>query len=241
MIGDPLLRWAVTLLFTLTAVQSGYAIASLRPSWQAIVGHLLHLIMAVAMIVMAWPYSMHWPTLGPMIFFIVAAGWYLVSIAVPEPEARRHHCGCGAICICDQGGTCVPTTATSYGRRIAVYHAAMMGAMAWMYAAMNTSLLPGRASPASHDAHMQMHMDMQMGAGMDMHPGMQMDTDTPTYVTTVNALLMTGFAVAALCWLYRYLVRRRAAGNPAQVLTFAGDLAQIFMATGMAIMFGTMV
>ncbi|MGV9669143.1 DUF5134 domain-containing protein [Gordonia sp. NPDC003504] len=238
MIADELLRWVVTILFGLAAAQCLYLMVVKSMPWQAYVGHALHLIMSVAMLLMAWPFSADWPTVGPLWFFVAAAVWFLASLAVPNSSRPAVDCGC------------VPSTSTTTGRMAAVYHAAMMGAMAWMYAVMNGSLLPG--TPAAQPMALALgpggvgsghpvvlahsHGGGDMG-GMDMtHMAPQ-----PGYVAPVNWVLALGFAVAAALWLYLYFDRRRRAGAPDDVLSFAGDLCQVFMATGMSIMFFVMV
>ncbi|UEA57918.1 DUF5134 domain-containing protein [Gordonia otitidis] len=248
MIDNLALRWVVTVLFAIAAALTVYAMVRQRLHWPAYVGHVLHLIMALAMIVMAWPFSMSWPTTGPMIFFIVAAVWFLATLAFPSSVLADAECGCGDVCTCGAHCGCVPATDSVFGRSVAVYHAAMMGAMAWMYAVMNGSLLPGSDSAMASGSveytsalgQLVLAHDHGGSGGMDM-PGMDMGHSTqPGYVTPINAILTIGFAVAAVVWLYRYFDRRRRAGTPSDLLAFAGDISQICMAAGMAIMFGAM-
>ncbi|AFA74774.1 putative integral membrane protein [Gordonia polyisoprenivorans VH2] len=235
MIDDIVLRWVVTILFALAAAQCAYLMLTRRMPWEAYVGHVLHLVMSVAMLVMAWPFSADWPTAGPMWFFVVAAAWFLVSLALHPRLRPTDDCGC------------VPPTTTPFGRLAAVYHATMMGAMAWMYAVMNGIVLPGgpttqamaMGSPGpSVTVLAHNHDDMP---GMNM-PGMDVGHHAaqPGYVTPVNWILTIGFALAAAVWLYLYFARRRAPGASTDLMTFAGDLCQVFMAVGMAIMFGVM-
>lgn len=243
MIDSVALRWVVTILFALAAAQCVYLLVARRMPWTSRVGHVLHLVMSVAMLVMAWPFSMSWPTLGPMVFFIVAAVWFLATLLRPGAADAADDCGC------------VPPTATVFGRVAAVYHAAMMAAMAWMYAVMNGDVLPGAGSVSSgalaagpvgssplilaHD-----HGDMGDMGGMDM-PGMggghMSHSSGPAYVAPVNWILAVGFALAAAYWLYLYFDRRRQPGASDDVLSFAGDLCQVFMALGMSLMFFVMV
>lgn len=233
MITDELLRWAVTILFALAAAQCAYLMIVRSMPLQAYVGHALHLIMSVAMLLMAWPFSSDWPTVGPMWFFVGAAAWFVISLLLPNSSRPAADCGC------------VPMTSTPAGRAAAIYHAVMMGAMAWMYAVMNGGLLPGHAAAAP--------MALALGPGEtvilahehgggDM-PSMDMSghSTQPTYVDPVNWLLAIGFAIAAAVWLYLYFDRRRTPGAPDDVLSFVGDLCQVFMATGMSIMFFIMV
>lgn len=221
MIQDLTLRWVVTLLFVLSAAECVYAIAAGRRRWPSVVGYSLHTIMAVAMAVMAWPWGADLPTVGPMVFFLLATVWFVVIAA--SGAAAGH-------------------------RIVTVYHALMMLAMAWMYAVMNGRLLPGQSSgsgEASSAGHHAGHTDMPGMPGMDM-PGMGA-TDTaapsgtgyPAWIATLNWVCTVGFAIAAVFWLYRYLVARqsRSSGDTVHHL---GLLSQAMMAAGMAIMFGVM-
>ncbi|MGH3634758.1 DUF5134 domain-containing protein [Mycobacterium sp.] len=123
MIHDLLLRWIVTGLFVLSAAESGLAIITERRPWTLILSRGLHFIMAVAMALMAWPWSMQFPTRGPAVFFLLAA---LVFVAMAVFAAR--------------------TTAL---RGVHGYHGLMMLATAWMYAIMDGHLLAVRSSTGS--------------------------------------------------------------------------------------------
>ncbi|ETW26456.1 DUF5134 domain-containing protein [Mycobacterium gastri] len=116
MIQHLMLRWVVTGLFALPAVDCGLAIIRKGRPWTSVVGHGLHFVMAVAMAVMAWPWSMQLPTTGPAVFFLLATAWF-VTMAVVAAQ------------------TAVPRV--WYG-----YHSLMMLATAWMYAIMNGYPLP---------------------------------------------------------------------------------------------------
>lgn len=231
MIDDIALRWAVTLLFALSAAECAYTIwfktqrstAADGPSTGSavatlervatrrvgrsrrtldVVCNLLHLVMAVAMGVMAWPRGAELPTTGPMIFFLLAAGWFVVTAAV--------------------GAT------TTAARLIHGYHAVMMLAMAWMYAVMNGGIVPGTGGH-DHAHHDMTHMDMS---------AMQMPS-SPVWVTGLNWAVTVGFAVAAVWWLHRYFSVRSAARGPLAHAHF-GVLCQAMSAAGMAIMFAVM-
>ncbi|MGH3644819.1 MAG: DUF5134 domain-containing protein [Mycobacterium sp.] len=114
MISALLLRWIVTALFVLSAAEMVYALVKSHRTWTHVVSHLLHLVMAVAMAVMAWPRGAALPTIASMVFFLLATVWF-VGVVV----AGLGH------------------------RLVNGYHATMMLAMAWMYAVMNRNLLPG--------------------------------------------------------------------------------------------------
>ncbi|ART71531.1 DUF5134 domain-containing protein [Mycobacterium dioxanotrophicus] len=181
MIGDLFLRWIVTALFVVSALECGYAIVTGHRAWTHVVGHLLHFVMAVAMAVMAWPRGAALPTTGPMVFFAAATVWFVAI-----------------------------TVATARHRAVAGYHAFMMLAMAWMYAVMNGRLLPGQPMSGHHDAPasaMAMDMpgmDMSAAAGASSGPGY------PGWIDAVDWLCTVVFAAAAVWWLYRYFAARQA-------------------------------
>jgi hypothetical protein len=218
-IQDLALRWFVTILFVLAAAECLFSLAAGNRRWTNVVSQLLHVVMAVAMAVMAWPWGAALPTVAPMVFFLLATGWFVGATASP-------------ICV---------------GHRIAgSYHALMMLAMAWMYAVMNGHLLPGQASYAApsqagasgHAGHAGMNMPGMDMSGMDMPAASGSGGGYPAYIATLNWVCTIGFAIAAVYWLYRYLsLRMNHAGSAEQSL---GTLCQSMMAAGMAIMFGVM-
>ncbi|MDY6998283.1 MAG: DUF5134 domain-containing protein [Actinomycetota bacterium] len=212
MIEDLLLRWFVTALFVVTGVLFAAASAAHRRSPTYLVSGALHIVMAVAMVVMAWPHGAALPTTGPMVFFGLAAVWFVV------------------------------VTFAQAGHRVAnAYHAAMMLAMAWMYAVMSGDLLPAPADGTGGGGHGGHHHGGHSMPGADMADmaGAAPSDVTPPFVTGLNWLCTAGFAVAAVVWLYVYFVRRRAEPET-PVIQFFGIAGQVTMAAGMAIMFGVM-
>ena len=211
MIADLFLRWIVTALFVISAVECGVAIVVGRRSWTHTVGHLLHLAMAVAMAVMAWPRGAALPTTGPMWFFLAATLWF-AGMAL----AHAGHRGAN------------------------VYHAVMMLAMSWMYLAMSGSLIPvpvdgGGGSGGGHAGHHASAM-----AGMPGMAGPEVTGPAePPFIAGLNWLCTVGFAVAALWWLFRYF-RVRSSDTSTAVHRHLGIACQSMMAAGMAIMFGVM-
>lgn len=211
MIADLALRWVVTVLFALSAVECTYAVLNSRGRPGAVVGQLLHLAMAIAMTVMAWPSGAELPTAGPMYFFLAAAVWFLAGLL---------------------------RAGTTHGRVVDGYHAAMMLAMAWMYAAMNGNVLARHAetvAAGSHDMH-AMHMSGHSGGGTPM--AMEHVSVQPLWIPAVNWLLTVGFVIAAAVWLYRYFAARQ----QSEVSPFShfGVLCRAMMAAGTAVMFGVM-
>jgi hypothetical protein len=216
MIHDIFLRWIVTALFVLSAAECVFAIATGRRTWIHVVSPVLHFVMSVAMVVMAWPWGAKLPTTGPMVFFLLAAVWFAA----------------------------VGFTGVGH-RAVNGYHALMMLAMAWMYAVMNGNLLPGQCGTA-HGAHdMKSPHTTMPGMDMpDMNmPGMDMSGNGsssgggyPAWIDAINWVCTIGFAIAALWWLYRFFALRKAGPTP-RLLWLA---RQTMMAAGMAIMFGVM-
>jgi hypothetical protein len=80
--------------------------------------------MVIAMAVMAWPRGADLPATGPLLFFLLAAAWF-IALTLGRPGHRRAN----------------------------AYHAGMMLAMAWMYAVMNGGLLRASSDVASAGAH----------------------------------------------------------------------------------------
>jgi Domain of unknown function (DUF5134) len=120
MIHDIVLRWVVIGLFALAAVEYGVAVVTKPRPWTSAVNHALHFVMAVAMVVMAWPWSAKLPTTGPAVFFLLAA----VMFAAMAIFAIR----------------------TTSRRELYAYHGLMMLATAWMYVVMDDHLMPAGSS-----------------------------------------------------------------------------------------------
>lgn len=202
MVADLTLRWIVTVLFIAGAAASVYAVVVGHRTPRIVVGQGLHVVMAAAMVVMAWPQGAGLPTLAPMVFFLLATAWF-VAVAVIDPDHWAS----------------------------SIYHAVMMLAMAWMYAVMNGRILPGQAHSESSGGH------HHHGAGATDMPAMDHGSaGTPPYIEAVNWFAAVGFGLAAVWWLYRYIVRRRSLpATPAD--SCLGELGQALMAAGMSIMF----
>lgn len=193
MIDDSALRWVVTVLFGLAAAGSVFALATGRPGCKVavgnlvgtVVGNVLHVVMAVAMVVMVWQGGAL-PSTAPMVFFLLAAVWFVV----------------------------IATTGAGAGHRVLNgYHALMMCAMAWMFAAPRPTM-PG----------------MDMSSGESGHPG---------WVSALNWIWTAGFAFAAVVWVWHFFgTRQRGSAQPAHHPH--GTARQALMALGMAITFGVM-
>ncbi|MEU8632638.1 DUF5134 domain-containing protein [Amycolatopsis sp. NPDC048633] len=101
------LRWVVTALCGLTGALCAYRGLN-RVSFRDRMGDLLHVVMSVAMVAMAWPATMSVARVPQIVFFALAAVWFVtVSVAGAAHD--------------DHGG-----------RGVAAHHVVMMAAMAWM-------------------------------------------------------------------------------------------------------------
>jgi hypothetical protein len=214
LIGDLTLRWIVTLLFGVSIATYVYILVAQHDRQTRIVNHLLHLTMSAAMIVMTWRVGMNIPTVGPVIFFLLAGVWF-VRVAGPVSSATRDRL-------------------TNY------YHAVKMAAMAWMYAVMNGSL-PGQTGHSpEHALSGSLAMNMS-GMEMPVHEMYRTLPGPPGWITTVNWIAALGFAVVALYWTSRYLAERRMNPTPhAAQLASLKPLFQAFTAAGTALMFGAL-
>ena len=106
------LRWGLTLLFV--ACVGLYTRTAIGERvWQSRLGWSLHVLMAMAMIAMAWPVGMRIPALLYVLVF-TAAALYFVYLGLFGPHVDH-----------------------------AFYHAVMMGAMVAMAAVMPSAAMPG--------------------------------------------------------------------------------------------------
>ncbi|WP_326568860.1 DUF5134 domain-containing protein [Amycolatopsis rhabdoformis] len=207
MIADPVVRWLVTALFLLGAGECGYRVFVGRLSWPAVVGGLLHGLMAVAMAVLAWPRGAELPTAVPLVVFALATLWF-VALTLGQRVRRETN----------------------------LYYALTMLATAWMYASMAGGVFAvPRGGAGGLGVAGGEHGAMSM-PGMSM-PGMSTVDASPGLVTAgLNWLCTIFFAVAVAWWSTSLFVRRRASPVPS-VREHLGAAAQTAMAAGMAIMF----
>jgi hypothetical protein len=222
MIHDVALRWVVTLLFGFSAAVCVRAAVVHRDSLSTVVSHALHALMALAMAVMAWPAGAALPPRAPMFVFATAAVWFVVAAF----RTTRHRMG-------------------------DTYHAVMMAAMTWMYAAMGGVPL-GQSESSERAATAAMAMpgmpDMPDMPGI---PGMSTGSvpvgqgsggsgaDGAIWITALNWLCAIGFAVAAAFWMYRLLASRPQAANDESPRR-AAVLGQFAMAAATAVMFAAL-
>ncbi|OBH42249.1 DUF5134 domain-containing protein [Mycobacterium mantenii] len=208
MIGDVPLRCAVTILFGVSITMYAYLAVAQGDRWTCRVNHLLHLAMSVAMVSMVWRVGMSLPAIGPMLFFLLAGVWF-VGVAVWSSSASRQ-------------------------RLKTWYYAAMMAAMAWMYAVMSGGV-PGIDSRSNSAV---MAMPGMQSPGRDMSPA----TTGLSWVAAANWLGVVGFAAVALYWAYRFVGERQLARTPtAARLARMEPVYQAFSAAGTALMFDALI
>ncbi|MEU0841538.1 DUF5134 domain-containing protein [Streptomyces sp. NPDC005962] len=187
MIAATGLRWVLTLLFVVPALAAVWRTgapgrAGGGPGAVERVAHLLHAVMALTMAAMVWPWGMNLPA-GPQVaLFTLGALWFAgVALARPVSASRTQ------------------------ALRGALPHVVMMGAMAWMAAAMVSS-----GSMAGHGGS----HDMADMPGMDMSGG----SATVTMALTDTGPRLTAGVLAAvllalgLRWLARSFDAARLVG-----------------------------
>jgi hypothetical protein len=214
MVDDLATRLVITAVFCVSIAECLYVLVAQHGSRRSTLNNLLHVTMSVAMIVMAWSAGTQLPTTAPMVFFLLAAIWF-VAVAVT-------------------GASCIRQRLTSG------YHAVMMTAMAWMFAAIHSGPLASSDHSHHHDVHAS---DMHTPSGIDAS-SMELSSkvNETAWITTINWIATLGFAIAAMYWLSRFFVERRTSPvSHDALLARTGLLGQASMAAGTAIMFGAMV
>lgn len=210
MIQDIFQRMVVTALFVLSAAECVFAIATGRRTWTHVVGRLLQLVMSVAMLVMAWPWGTTLPTIGLLVFFLLAAVWF-VAVGFTEDDHRV----------------------------VNRYHALKMSAMSWMYAAMSGNLLPGQGGAARDERNVMSRQTSMPGMDMSSVDDSSSGGGHPAWIDAINWMWAIGFAIASLWWLYWYFAHRKAEPTR-RWHRFLGVAGQAMMAAGMAITFAVM-
>ncbi|GAA2485504.1 DUF5134 domain-containing protein [Actinocorallia cavernae] len=169
------LRWILTLLFAVPTVYGLWR--TVRPGAEPAVrvDHGLHAVMGALMIAMAWPWGMDLPSTPQVVLFSLGAVWFLAGIPF-RAGGRR----------------------TSSAARALLPHVVMMGAMAWMVAAMASSgtMSGGSGTGGGHD---MAGMDMSGGTGI---ASMTLDGTGPKATAVLLAVVLAAFG---LLWLSRAL------------------------------------
>lgn len=209
------LRWILTLMFAAPVLYGLWRLVLPTTGPTGRVGHVLHAAMGVLMIAMTWPWGMDLAVAPQVALFTAGALWFVAASLLWPGERSRT----GAV-------------------KAAWPHVLMMGAMAWMVAAMGTSgAMAGHGGGTGHDGH-----EGHAAAGASL-ASMSL---TGTGPSVASALLAVALTAIGLVWLARAfdLARVRVplpAGGPAPAgadTTAALDPAcHALMALGMAVMF----
>lgn len=212
MIGEPALRWTVTVLFGVSVAMYAYLAVAQHDRWTSRLTHLLHLTMSVAMVLMVWRVGLDLPAIGPTLFFLLAGVWF-VGIAVWASSASRQRLK-----------TC--------------YYAVMMAAMAWMYALMSGAV--SGVSTHRHSQPDSEVMDMP-GMKLPSHDMAPATVGFP-WVSAANWIGVAAFAAVALYWSYRFVGERRMNRVPTTARAVWWEpLYQASTAAGTALMFDALV
>lgn len=124
MLVEPLGQWAYTVVFGLLALHSLVRVVVDRRWGFQVVSHLLHTVMALVMVAMAWPWWYSLPVAEQVVFFGASAIWYaVVAVLVGVGRIRTDQLG-------------------GHGLWHQVIHVVMMLAMVWMVVVMADSPAP---------------------------------------------------------------------------------------------------
>ncbi len=217
MIAASGLRWVLSLMFAVPVAYGVWKSVSPGAGIAERVDHLLHAVMGVLMIAMAWPWGMDLPVLPQVVLFGAGALWFVAAAPFRAPG-------------------------TSRGRAVSASlpHVVMMAAMAWMVAAMGSSgTMAGDAG--SGGAHDMAGMDMSGGSAL---ASMSLTGAGPVVTAVLLAVVLGGLG---LVWLTRALDRARGGRGeerfaegcvaPAGPVGALAPACHAAMALGMAVMF----
>lgn len=202
MIAATGLRWILSLIFAAPVLYGVWR--TLLPSTGAAerVDHALHAVMGVLMIAMAWPQGMDLPPVPQVVLFSVGGVWFAATAPFRAGGKPR-------------------------GRAVvaAVPHVVMMGAMAWMVAAMDSSGSMSGSTVAGGTQSMQ-GMDMSGGSGL---AAMSLTGAGPKATAVLLALALGWLGLA---WLTSALDRAREGGGGERHEELAGGVAPAESAAG---------
>ncbi|MFJ8006221.1 DUF5134 domain-containing protein [Streptomyces fagopyri] len=205
MIAATGLRWVLSLIFAAPVLYGVWRM--LLPGTKAAerVDHALHAVMGVLMIAMAWPQGMDLPPVPQVVLFSAGGVWFVATAPFRAGDRSR--------------GKAVVA---------ALPHVVMMGAMAWMVAAMDSSGSMSGSTAAGGAQSMQ-GMDMSGGSGL---AAMTLAGAGPKAAAVLFAVVLGGLGLA---WLTRALDRARDGGSGESREVLAGDAVPVETATGSAL------
>ena len=222
MIDSVAAQWALTAVFVVVAAfyLDGLARRDVRRAIEPAVDDGLHVLMAVGMIAMLWPWGMAVPVIVYVVIFTASALWFVsralfvsspVLVGARDTAAAGHH----------------------GGRGFAWYHAGMMASMVFMAVAMSVgmSTLPLLSGTSAASGMAMAGMDMGSGdSSATAAPGMAAGMQAVPWVGVLSLVLAAGSVMAAV-WLV--VTGFRDGRRPAVLAGAVGGL----MAAGMAAVF----
>ncbi|AOS64204.1 DUF5134 domain-containing protein [Actinoalloteichus hymeniacidonis] len=145
MVEGPLLQWLFTLGFGLAAVGFLRGVLARRtegtgPDLPGRVSALTHLVMCVAMIAMTWPWGMSVPATPQLVFFTLAAAWFL-ALAVGRMRAEP----------ADGLSSTARRRGLPSGLASQLHHSLMMAAMVWMIVIMPAAMSAPSSGGGGHN------------------------------------------------------------------------------------------
>lgn len=217
------LRWFLSVLFAVPVLYGTWRMVVPGTAVAERVGHAWHAAMGALMIAMAWPWGMDVPVVPQVVLFSAGGLWFVAAAPFRAGDRSPR----GAVLA-------------------ALPHTVMMGAMAWMVAAMDSSgTMAGHTEAGGMEG--MPGMDMSGGSGA---AAMSLTGTGPRVTAVLLALVLGGLG---LVWLTRALDRARAddpgrerpEGGVASVeVGPSGALSpacHAAMALGMAVMFALLV
>ncbi|MFJ4626859.1 DUF5134 domain-containing protein [Streptomyces sp. NPDC088847] len=175
MIAASGLRWILSLMFAVPLLYGVWRMVLPASGAAERADHALHAAMGALMIAMSWPWGMELPALPQVVLFSVGGLWFLAAAPFRTGDGAR-----------------------SRAVLAALPHGLMMGAMAWMVAAMASSGAMSGDSDAA-GAHDMAGMDMSGGSGLAV---MSLTGTGPRVVAVLLAVVLGGLG---LSWLTRAL------------------------------------
>lgn len=189
MIESGLLRWVLTIVFTVTTVWFVFRAARRGAGVPERVSSTGHVVMGALMVPMAWPWGMWIPALPQIVVLSAAALWFLLlGLGNLRSGAGNEH----------------------GGRASGLHHAVMMGAMLWMVATM-----PELMAATPHDSGSGGHHHALGSVGSGVLAASAPPAALPAWITIVTVVLGGYLILSSMTWIASAVDRGRGAVNAA--------------------------
>ncbi|MDZ4351133.1 MAG: DUF5134 domain-containing protein [Arthrobacter sp.] len=219
MIENDVLRWGLMALLLGASLYAAFRAG--RQSPPAIrAGYGLHAAMMIAMVPMLVP-GLQWPALPQIVFFALAAWWFILRAVSRRPV--------------QVAGLQVPAAGPGHGRGALLYNALTMAAMACMLAVMDLHGAGGTlAGPEASGLPGQTTHHGGPAVGLSL-PGV-LAGSAQDWSTQPALVLAPAFGLAAAVWGLLLFRRLRVPGRPR-----SGDaFLELVGAASMAVMFAAL-